>query len=231
MFGMERLRGNLKEAEYKFASHNSRIFIAGVALSGKSTISSIIVSRITDCTWQNMDIIRLTAQMVEEQKLEGLKNPFVNYGSCDAYRAIGDGSYSQEALIQGFERYAEIVSSSLNFILPRLEAQGVRDVLFEGVQLTPNIVRGHLNENTRLIIITSTEERLKNNAQKLFGNEQWLLDRYSPDKLLLLQTEILRQAQAFPEDKLLMIDNSGKILDSAIKIMDNLLFSGMIESR
>lgn len=228
---MERFKGNLKEAECKFASHNSRIFVTGVPLSGKSTISSIIVGSITDCTWQNMDIIRLTAQMVEEQKLERLRNPFANYGSCDAYSAIGDGSYSPKSLIEGFIKYAEIVSSPLNFILPKLEAQGASDVLFEGVQLTPNIVKRHLNENTRLIIITSTEERLKSNARKLFGNEQWLLDRYSPDKLLLLQTEILRQAQGFPKDKLLMVDNSGKILDSAFKIMNNLLFSGMIESR
>lgn len=231
MSGMERFKGNLQEAEYKFTQNNSRIFMTGVPLSGKSTISPLITSNITDCTWQCMDIIRLTSQMIEEQKPKNKRNTLVNYGSCDAYKAIGDGSYSPQSLIQGFKKYAEIVSVSLDYILPRLEAQGAKDVLFEGVQLTPDIVIRHTNENTRLIVITSTAERLFANAKKLFGNEQWLLDRYSPDKLLLLQKELLRQAQDFPKDKLLVVDNSGRILDSTREIMEYLLFSGVISPK
>lgn len=228
---MERFDGNLKEAEYKFARHNSRIFITGSPLSGKSTLSPLIVSSIADCTWQNMDIIRLTAQLVEEQKPESLRSPFADYGSCDAYKAIGDGSYSPETLLQGFKKYAEIVGTSLSFILPKLEAQGARDVLFDGVQLMPDIVKKHMNENTKLIVVTSTKERFESNTKKMFGNEKWLLDRYSPDKLLLLQDELLRQAKDFPKDKLLVVDNSGKILNSAYKIMDYLSFSGAIEPK
>ena len=228
---MERFKGDLKEAEYKFAKNNSRIFITGVPLSGKSTISPLITRNISDCTWQNMDILRLTAQMVEEQKPLELRSPFVNYGSCDSYKAIGDGSFSPESLIEGFKRYSEIVSDSLSFILPKLEAQGAKDVLFDGVQTTPDIVRRHMNENTRLIILTSSEYRLAKNAKKMFGEEQWLLDRYSPERLMILQSEILRQAKDFPKDKLLIVDNSGKISSSAYRIMDYLLFSGMIQTK
>lgn len=229
MFGMERFNGDLKEAEYKFAKNNSRIFITGVPLSGKSTISPLVARNISDCTWQNMDILRLTAQMVEEQKPVELRSLFVNYGSCDSYKAIGDGTFSPESLIEGFKLYSEIVSDSLSFILPKLEAQGAKDVLFDGVQTTPDIVKRHMNDSTILIVLTSSESRLRKNATKMFGDEQWLLDRYSPDKLILLQKEILRQAKDFPKDKLLIVDNSGKISGSAHKIMDFLLFSGMIK--
>ena len=228
---MERFKGDLKEAEYKFAKTNSRIFITGVPLSGKSTISPLIARNISDCTWQNMDILRLTAQMVEEQKPIELRSPFVNYGSCDSYKAIGDGSFTPQSLIEGFRRYSEIVSDSLSFILPKLEAQGAKDVLFDGVQTTPDIVKRHMNDSTILIVLTSSESRLKKNATKMFGEEQWLLDRYSPDKLMLLQDEILRQTKDFPKDKLLIVDNSGKISCSSHKIMDFLLFSGMIEPK
>lgn len=228
---MERFKGDLKEAEYKFAKNNSRIFITGVPLSGKSTISPLIARNISDCTWQNMDILRLTAQMVEEQKPIELRSPFVNYGSCDSYKAIGDGSFSAESLIEGFKRYSEIVSDSLSFILPKLEAQGAKDVLFDGVQTTPDIVKRHMNDSTILIVLTSSESRLRKNATKMFGEEQWLLERYSPDKLMLLQGEILRQTKDFPKDKLLIVDNSGKISGSSHKIMDFLLFSGMIEPK
>lgn len=226
---MERFNGDLKEAEYKFAKNNSRIFITGVPLSGKSTISPLVARNISDCTWQNMDILRLTAQMVEEQKPVELRSLFVNYGSCDSYKAIGDGTFSPESLIEGFKLYSEIVSDSLSFILPKLEAQGAKDVLFDGVQTTPDIVKRHMNDSTILIVLTSSESRLRKNATKMFGDEQWLLDRYSPDKLILLQKEILRQAKDFPKDKLLIVDNSGKISGSAHKIMDFLLFSGMIK--
>jgi len=225
---MERFNGDLKEAEYKFTRSNSRIFITGVPLSGKSTISPLIARNISDCTWQNMDILRLTAQMVEEQKPIDMRSPFVNYGSCDSYHAVGDGSYSPEALIGGFKKYAEIVSDSLAFVLLKLEAQGAKDVLFDGVQTTPEIVKRYMNDSTRLIILTSSESRLKKNAVKMFGNEQWLLDRYSPERLMLLQSEILKQARDFPKDKLLIVDNSGKISGSAYKIMDYLLFSDII---
>jgi hypothetical protein len=178
-----------------------------------------------------MDILRLTAQMVEEQKPIELRSPFVNYGSCDSYKAIGDGSFTPESLIEGFRRYSEIVSDSLSFILPKLEAQGAKDVLFDGVQTTPDIVKRHMNDSTILIVLTSSESRLRKNATKMFGEEQWLLDRYSPDKLMLLQNEILRQTNDFLKDKLLIVDNSGELSDSAYKIMDHLLFRGMISQK
>jgi len=130
---MERFKDLLKESEYKFVKHNSHIYVTGAPITGKSTISSLVSSSIADCTWQNMDIIRLTAQMVEEQKPENERNPFVYFGSCDAYTTVGDGVFSPESLIEGFINYSEVVSSSLKFILPKLETQGASDVLFDGV--------------------------------------------------------------------------------------------------
>jgi len=115
--------------------------------------------------------------------------------------------------------------------ITRFYSSQTRDVVFEGVQLIPDIVQEHLNKNSRLILITSTEKRLSENAKRMFGEEKWLLDRYSPEKLLLLQNELIRQTKTFPKDQLIIIDNSGEILDSAIEIMNYLLTSGEIERK
>lgn len=204
-------------------------FLSQGFLSGKSTIAPVIGATIADSTLQNMDIIRLTAQMMEEQKPISEKSPFINFGSCDAYKAIGDGSYSPEKLVEGYVKYSEIVSSALFFILPKLETQGAKNVVFEGVQLTPDIVERHLNKSSRLIVVTSSFDQLTLNARKMFGGEKWLLDRYSPDKLILLQEEILRQADNFSKDKLLVVDNSGEVLQSEHNIIDFLISSKAIE--
>lgn len=232
---MDRLKTYTKEdlinVEFKFSRPNSRIFFTGVALSGKSTISPKVAARIDGCTLQNMDILRLTAQIVESQKPEGSRNPFVFLGSCDAYTAVGNGTFTPESLVSGFNNYAEAVSSQLEWILPSLEAQGARDVAFEGVQLTPNIVKRHQNDTTRLIIVTSTEQQLRENAVKMFGDETDLLERYSPEKLLLLQNEILKQADQFPKDKLLIIDNTDTVSKAVSSATGFLFESGLIEPR
>ena len=221
----------LMDAELKFSHPNSRIFFTGVPLSGKSSISPQVAARIEGCTLQNMDILRLTAQIAESQKPEGKRNPFVFLGSCDAYSAVGDGAFTPDSLVRGFNNYAEAVSSQLNWILPSLEAQGARDVAFEGVQLTPNIIKRHLNDSTRLIIVTSTENQLRENAVKMFGNEADLLERYSPEKLLLLQDEILKQAAEFPKDKLLIVNNTDTISKAASSAMGFLFESGLVEPK
>jgi len=218
----------LKEANFRFSKPNTLLFITGVPLSGKSTIAPLITPLIDGCSLQNMDIIRLVAGQMEDLKPEVERNPFLNLGSCDAYTIVGDGTFTQEHLVTGFNAYSKAVCSVLDNILPKLEVQGAKDVIFEGVQLTPSLVAPHLKGNNKLIIVTSTDQKLRANASKLFGNETWLLERYSPDKLLLLQDEILRQAQEIPENQLLIVDNSEAYLDSAKNIMQFLANSETI---
>lgn len=218
----------VSQPEYSFINPNTILFLTGTPLSGKSTIAPLVVSVIQDCTVQNMDIIRILAQEMEMFKPESERNPFVKYGSCDSYVFVGDGSYSPQSLVNGFNSYARAVSSLLTGIVPRLEAQGTQRVLFEGVQLTPEIVSPLLTGNNRLIVITSNETRLSANRDKRYGKDRELLERYSLERLLLLQEEIIRQAQEIAPDKMFFVDNSGDYMDSTVRIIRLLLAEGVI---
>jgi 2-phosphoglycerate kinase len=228
---MKKKLPSINKPKYKLISSNTLVFISGAPLSGKSTIAPLVVSSIKGCTLQPMDIIRLLAQEVENQKPENERSPFVNYGSCDSYVALRDGSYSPESLIEGFNAYSEAVSSLLTKIIPKLEAQGVRDLLFEGVQLTPKIIRPYLHGNNKLIVITSNESQLASNRGKIFGKNQELLDRYSTDKLMLIQKEILRQANEISKHKVLRVENVGEYTDCVVEIIQFLLDEKVITSR
>jgi len=209
----------IKKPEFKLSCPNTLIFLTGAPLSGKSTIAPLVVSSIEGLSLQPMDIVRLLAQELERSKPRAKRNPFVNLGSCDSYTAIGGGSYSPERLIQGFNAYSEAVSSLLIGIIPKLESQGVRDLLFEGVQLTPKIVAPYLVGNNRLVVVTSDESKFTSNRERVFGEDEELLDRYSVDKLLLLQQEILRQASELPQDKVFYVENTGEYTDAASQII------------
>lgn len=219
----------IRKPEYRLSGPNTLIFVTGAPLSGKSTIVPLIASSIEGCTLQPMDIIRLLAQEIENAKPNEKRNPFVSYGSCDSYTLVGDGSYSPEALIEGFNRYSKAVSSLLTNIIPKLEAQGVRDLLFEGVQLTPSIVAPYLNGSNRLIVVTSDESMFASNRNKVFGDNQELIERYSTERLLLLQQEILRQARELPKDKVFYVENTGEYTDAAIDVVSFLLETGVIK--
>jgi len=218
----------IRRPEYRLSSPNTLMFLTGAPLSGKSTIAPLITSSVEGLTLQPMDIIRLLAQEVENIKPENQRNPFVNVGSCDSYTLIEDGKYSPERLIQGFNIYSEAVSSLLTGIIPKLEAQGVRDLLFEGVQLTPRIVAPYLDGNNRLIIITSNQPMFSSNRKKVFGENEELVDRYSDEKLLAIQQEILSQARQLPQDKVLYIDNTREYTDAATEIVRILRKTGVI---
>ncbi len=219
----------IRGPEYRFTKQGTLIFVTGVPLSGKSTIAPPITSSIEGCTLQPMDIIRLVAQEIESHKPKVKRNPFVNYGSCDSYVAIGDGSYSPQSLIAGFNAYSEIVCSPLYNIIPKLEVQGAQNVLFEGVQLTPSIVAPYLSDNNRLIIVTSDAQKLESNRRKMFGDNAELIERYSTDKLLLLQEEILRQSREIPEGKVAYIDNTGDYRNTIANTLQFLINTGVIE--
>lgn len=215
--------------EYTFTDPNTLLFLTGIPLSGKSTLAPIIGAAIDGCSQQPMDLIRLLAQEFEQTKRPERRNPFVHVGSCDSYTLIGDGSYSQESLIQGFNAYAEAVSSLLLRILPKLETQGVRNALFEGVQLTPRLVAPYLQGNNQLIIVRSNESTLNNHITKLYGDNEALKERYNIERLLLLQDEILRQSEDIPEEKVIVIDNT-QPLDTTIQQLTKVLLTrGIIQ--
>jgi len=234
MFGMnkiERLKNTetVRNPEYRFTKQGTLIFVNGVPLSVKSTIAPLVASSIEGCTLQPMDIIRLIAQEIESLKPEGERSRFVNYGSCDSYVAVGDGSYSPQSLIFGFNAYSEVVCSPLRNIIPKLEVQGVQNVLFEGVQLTPSIIASYLKGNNRLIIITSDAQKLESNRRKMFGDNIELNQRYSIDKLLLLQREIIRQSEQIPQDRLFRVDNTGDFRYTTAQILQFMCKTGIIE--
>lgn len=220
--------GKISRPEYSFVKPDTLLFLTGAPLSGKSTVAPLVAAAITDCTIQNMDIIRILAQERESQKPEEERNPFVRYGSCDSYLFVGDGSYSPQSLVVGYNLYARAVTSLLEAVIPKLENQGAQRVLFEGVQLTPEIVSPFLTGNNRLIVITSNETRLSANRDKRYGKDRELLERYSLERLLLLQEEIIRQAQEIPLDKMFFVDNSADYPTTVTRIIRLLIAEGVI---
>lgn len=234
MFGMKEQEGiktpeHINKPEYRFVIPNTLIFIAGVPLSGKSTIAPLVASAIEGCATQSMDIIRLVAQAIDRNKPENQRNPFVKYGSCDSYMLVGDGSYSPERLIEGYNKYSEAVSSVLTEIIPKLELQGERNVLFEGVQLTPSLVSPYLTDSNKLIVVTSNASQISSIRDAVFAGNQELINKYSTEKILLLQEEILRQSREIPAKKIFYVDNTGKFTNSVTKIIQFLLDSQVIK--
>ena len=235
MFGMNETTGptglELRWKGYAFVSQGTLIFLTGTPLSGKSTVARLISSLIDDCSLQQMDILRLVAQDIENRKPESERNPFVNYGSCDSYMVIGDGTYSPERLIAGFNAYSKAVSSYLDIVVPKLGVQNAQNMLFEGVQLTPSAVSRYLNNNNRLVIVTSDALTLSANRTKAFGNNTHLTDRYSTEKLLHLQEEIIKQGREIPEDKLRYVSNTGSYETTVSQIVRYLFDSHVIERK
>ena len=219
----------MEKPKYKFVHPDTVLFLTGIPLSGKSTLCPLISSSIEGCTLQSMDIFRLFSQEFENRKPEKIRNPYVKFGSCDSYIHIGKGKYTPRNLIIGFNRYAEVVSSLLSVVLPKLEAQGVKNMIFEGVQLTPSIVFPYLKNNNKLIILTTNEKKIVQNRAKIFGKDPVLLERYSNEKLFLLQKEILKQSQKLPANSFYIVSNSGEYLKTANKIIDYLLNTKVIE--
>ena len=209
----------MERAKYKFLEPNTVLFLTGIPLSGKSTVTPLVAAAIEGCAVQSMDIFRLFAQELENRKPKKERNPYVLFGSCDSFRHIGNGKYTPENLIIGFNNYAKVVSSLLPIVLPNLESQGVRDMIFEGVQLTPNIVKPYLKNNNKLIVLTTDKKRIGLNRDKIFGNDEVLLERYADERLGLLQNEILTQAKSLPQEKVLVIDNSEDFLETAKGIL------------
>jgi 2-phosphoglycerate kinase len=219
----------LNHPSFSFTDQKTNLFLTGTVLSGKSSIAPLLASRIEGCAVQNMDIFRTWAQDRESYKPKELRNPFVRYGSCDSFSFVGDGSYSPESLITGFNEYAKVTAAPLADILPRLGVQGAQHVLFEGVQLTPQVVEPFLEANNRLIILTSEEEEFAKRRIQMYGRSPKLLERYGLERVLLLQQEILRQSQQLEPHQVIQIQNSGDYLNTTASVMRQLLDQKIIE--
>lgn len=214
---------------YEFTRKDTLIFVTGAPLSGKSTISPLITSSISGCSLQSMDILRLLAQGMESLKPQDQRNHFVEYGSCDSYRLVGDGIYTQQNLINGFNAYAEAVSSLLPLIIPKLESQGEQALLFEGVQLAPSLIQKYLSNNNQLVVMASDPGIFDRNRAKLFGDNAELSERYSTEKLVLLQEEIIRQARKLPNQKVFFVQNVDDPANLASSVLSGLLGRNVVK--
>ena len=220
----KQLLPEVNHPKYRFSRPGSLLFVTGAPLSGKSTISPIIASSIEGCTVQSMDIIRLLAQEMENLKKLELRNPFVNYGSCDSYLLIGNGVYSPKKLIEGYKLYSLIICSLLFKILPKLEKQGVNEMLVEGVQLMPKLIEKIMKGNDTLIIISADKDRFYENRKSVFGKDKKFIARYSTNKLLLIQQEILKQVKSIQNKKVVILQNNddySKVASAAIEFLLN----------
>jgi len=215
--------------KYEFTREGTLLFITGVALSGKSTIAPLLAVSIKNCNIQCMDMMRLVAQGIEDNKSKRERNPFIYFGSCDSYRAIGDGSYSAKNLVTGYREYSKIVCRFLDSIIVRLEEQNASNVIFEGVQLMPSIVAPYLKANNKLIIITADSDKLEQRRKQYYAGIPFLLERYTTEKLELIEGEILRQKRKLSDKSVFVIDNNEEYLQVASKIIDFLLKSKTIK--
>lgn len=216
--------------KYNFTCSNTLVFFTGAPISGKSTLSPLITVSINNCVMQPMDVIRLLSQEFELLKPKTQQNPFVFFGSTDAYTQIGDGSYSPESLIKGFREYSMAVTKPLFSLFAKLNPEDIENMVIEGVQLMPELVAPFLKRGVnKLIVLTSTEEQFKLNRQKVFGNDQKLHKKYSTDKLMHIQNELVRQANYLPKDKVLLVENVGNYQDTASNIIQFLINSGTIK--
>lgn len=197
--------------QYKFNTGGTIIFLCGAPLVGKSSVASQLVSKIQDCSLQSMDIVRLFAQEYENLKPKSEQNDFVQLGSCDSYKLIGDGKYSPETLIEGYKKYAASICSHLSFIISRLEVQGAHNVIFEGVQLLPECIVQYLKGNNVFIELIGTKANFERNKNALFGRDQNLQKRYETEKLLVIQEEISKQRKRFNDKMSFVITMNSSI--------------------
>ncbi len=217
------------ESPFTLTQQNTLLFLTGAPLSGKSTIAPYISSAIESCSLQPMDIMRLVSQMIQQEKPAHERNPFVYLGSCECYELIGDGTYTKESLIEGYNKYSEAIFGPAAWMFPKFETQGEHNVLFEGVQITPRLVRDYLNHKNKLIIITSNEKQLRENTIRLYGEEPNLLDRYSTDKLLAIQEELIKQTSVLKKDDFLIVENTGDYKKPVKEIFEFLLSNNVVK--
>jgi 2-phosphoglycerate kinase len=176
-----------------------------------------------------MDIVRIFAQMIEEQKPKLKRNKFVQFGSCDSYTLVGDGTLSNSNIIEGFKLYSQAVFEPVKQILPKLETQGCEHLILEGVQIAPDLVSSYLSESARLVVITASLGQLTRNKAQIFGDNKVLESRYSNEVLSLVQNEVIRELEDLKPGNYAVFENDKKPEDCRDEILDYLLSTGYLE--
>lgn len=214
--------------KYKFAHPHNVLFITGAPLSGKSTIAPLINSRLNNCVIQHMDVIRLLSQEVELQKPEEERNNYVFYGSTDAYKLVGDGIYSPEKLVKGYRLYSIGIASLLFSVFNKLNPEDIDNMTVEGVQLMPELVAPYLKrDGYSLVVLTADEDQFNYNRDKDFTDPE-VKKKYSNDKVILVQNEILRQIKGLSDNKVIVTQNKGRPVDVVRKILKKLVRTSFI---
>lgn len=219
--------GEVKMKKYKLNQRSSKLFIVGPPLIGKTTLASHLTSIIIDMPVVSMDIVRIFAQLIENEKLAKLRNKFVQYGSCDSYTLVGDGTFKKENIINGYKAYAKAVFNPITNVIPKLETQGCENVIFEGVQLMPELVAPYLGKNCKLIVLKSNPDRFNQSKKNLFEDNKILHNRYNNVALSTIQTEILKQASKIDSCHCIVIDNSfdkNTLITNVIKVLKEMDF-------
>jgi 2-phosphoglycerate kinase len=216
------------EAQYVFSKPHNVIFITGAALSGKTTLAPMITKNIDNCVVQHMDIVRLLSQDVERRKPKKEQTEFVFYGSADSYELVGDGSYSKENLIKGFRIYSQKVSEMLFNIFPKLNPEDVENIIFEGVQLMPELVAPFLDKpGYKLIVLTTTEKQFEINREKTFKDHP-AGNLYTNEILMTIQGEIVRQAKKITSPQVHIIEPKASLNEAVADALGFLIKSDTI---
>ena len=87
----------------------------------------------------------------------------------------------------------------------------------------------YLTENNKLVIVTTNAAQLDKNLSKLFREEPEMLARYSIEKILLIQEELLNQAETLEGNKVLTITNTADLSSPVNKILNFLSSTKVIE--
>lgn len=66
------------------------------------------------------------------------------------------------------------------------------------------------------------------NRREIFGDDKEMTERYSTEKLLVLQDELLRQSKEIPSGKVVTINNVGEYTDTASEVIRFLSKTGLI---
>ena len=209
--------------EYRFIEPGSVVFLTGTPLSGKSTIAPIVSMQIENCAMQHMDVIRLLSQQIELIKPEGQRNNLVMFGSTDAYTQIGDGTYSDAALIEGYKQYSKAVTKHFFAVLNQLNPEDISNMFIEGVQLLPEIVAPYLQSHPGLLIIlTSNNNTLQTRVEERYIDPT-VQSKYRPKMLQLIQDTLLDQSKIISQKNLLVIKNNLEPLNTANAIIKSLI--------
>lgn len=213
---------------YSYILPHNVLFLTGAPLCGKSTIASILNACIVDSAIQHMDLIRLLSENMENKKPINKRNKFVGLSSVDAYKEIGNSEYSTDNLILGYKLYSEAVSQLILSVLDKLNPEDIDHLIMEGAQLLPELTAPYLSRpGYGIIVLKTTEEQFNIHRENVFS-EQNLRDKYSNEKVISIQNELIKQAEKINSKKVFIVENNGTPETVVLKILEMLEINNLI---